>query len=146
MFSLGRQLSPLISGSDELTFYFSDTLILFILQFNRDGETRVRLDYWIADYPMPLKQTLTFLEVSPLDTIRRFAIGGRKVQRDMTNDQVSDTMRNLTNIETLLLKSSLHFLPLLLPAVQVVDYLVRRSRPSQSMTNRRFTSRSLYKY
>jgi len=54
----------------------------------------------------------------PLDTIRLFVIGGRKVQKYVTNDQISGTMRNLTNVETLLLKGPLHFLPLLLPTVR----------------------------
>ena len=36
----------------------------------------------------------------------------------MTNDQVSGTTRNLTNIEPHPLKNSLHFLPLLFPTVQ----------------------------
>jgi len=117
MFSLGQRLSPLISGSDELIFYSSDAFV-FTLRFNRGGETRVQFEYLLMNPPMSLEQSLTFLEACSLDTIRRFAIGGRRVRRDVTNDQVSGTMRNLTNIETLLLGGCLHILPLLLPAVQ----------------------------
>ena len=118
MFSFGQQLSPLISGSDELVFYFSDAPVQFALQLNRGGATRAQFEYRFANCPMPPEQTFTFLKECPLDTIQRFAIRGWKVQRDTIKDQVSGTMRNLVNVETLLLKSSPHFLSLLLPAVQ----------------------------
>ena len=36
----------------------------------------------------------------------------------VTNDQVSGAMQNLTNVETLVLKNSIHLLHLLLPAIQ----------------------------
>ena len=45
-------------------------------------------------------------------------IGGRKIQRDVSNDQVSRRVRNLRNVETIVLINVLHLLPLLLPATR----------------------------
>ena len=118
MLSLGQHLSPLVSGSNELSFYVSETSALFTLHFKRDGETRVDFQYYGTYYCILLGQVLAFVTACPLDAVRRFGIGGRRVEREVTNDQVSGVMRNLINVETLTLKNSTHLLHLLLPVIQ----------------------------
>ena len=118
MLALGQHLSPLISGSNELTFCASEIPTLYAVQFKRDGESRVEFLYYGAEYPLPLSQTLTFIAACPLDAVRRFVVVGKKAQRGLTNDQAFGAMQNLMNVETLVLKNSIHLLHLLFPAIQ----------------------------
>ena len=117
MVSLGQHLSPLVSGSDELIFYATDYYNMSTLHFKRDGETRIEFEYRVPGGIIPLEETFAFVTASPLDAIRRFVIGGRKIQRDVANDQVSRAIRNMRSIETLVLINTPHLLPLLLPAI-----------------------------
>jgi len=115
--SLERNLFPLISGSDELVFSHSMRFIQSTLHFKKDGETRFKLDNAGSSHPLPLAESLRFIATCPLDTIRRFVIEGR-IRSEVTNDRVSRTLRNLRNVETLVLKGTTYLLPLLFPATQ----------------------------
>ena len=59
MFSLGQHLSHLVSGSDELFFYSSKTLIKFMVHLKRDGKTRIKLEFQITKNRLPLGQALS---------------------------------------------------------------------------------------
>ena len=116
MSPLGQHLSPLVSGSDELIFSFSDISLLSTVHFKRDGETRVKFEHYGSNHPTSLEQTLAFATECPLDAVRRFVIAG--IRRREANDQISQTMRNLTSAKTLVLKDSRHSISLLRPEVQ----------------------------
>ena len=115
-FPLGQHLSPLILGSDELIFSVSIMSMLSTVHFKKDGDTRVKFEYYGSSDPATLDRTLTFATACPLDAIRRFVIAG--IRNCEANDQISQTMRNLTSVKTLVLKDSRHSISLLCPEVQ----------------------------
>jgi hypothetical protein len=115
--SLGQHLSPLISGSDELIISHPVTSIRSILHFKKGGETRVSLEHFGYRHPLLLEETLIFTAACPLDTIRRLVINGR-MDREVASDRVSRMMREMGNVETLILENAAHLIPLLLPTTQ----------------------------
>ena len=111
MSQLGQPLSPLISESDELIFSVLEISVLLTLNF-KDGETRVKCPFYGFNFSAPFCQNLTFITTCPLDAVQRFVTEG--IGEDVADDQVHCAMRELRNVETLILDNTTHILPLLL--------------------------------
>ena len=64
------------------------------------------------NFSAPFCQNLTFITTYPLDAVQRFVTEG--IGEDVADDQVHCAMRELRNVETLILDNTTHILPLLL--------------------------------
>jgi hypothetical protein len=85
---------------------------MYTVRFKRDGETRLELVHCGKDHSFPLKEFFNIVAGCPLDTVRRFVIGGRIGER-MTSDRSYPTMLSLKNVGNLVLEGTVSFLPLL---------------------------------
>ena len=78
----------------------------------KDGETRVKYPFYGFNFSAPFCQNLTFITTCPLDAVQRFVTEG--IGEDVADDQVHCAMRELRDVETLILDNTTHILPLLL--------------------------------